>query len=96
MPSGRNVDHSPPAIVEVKSKWSHTPAPTIRLRDVDREFLTYFTFVTKTLKPFLPLNSNIMVHSLEIKWGFLNFHRAQNCPISSLKLLCHIRSEFWI
>jgi hypothetical protein len=55
MRSGRNVDHSPPSSVEVKSKCSHTPAPTMRLHDVDREFLTYFTSVTKTLKYFLPL-----------------------------------------
>jgi hypothetical protein len=48
--SGPNVDHSPPPSVEVKSKWSHTPAPTIHLHDVNREFLTYLTSVTKKKK----------------------------------------------
>ena len=27
--------------------------------------------------------------------GLLKFYRAQNCPVSSLKLLCHIGSELW-
>jgi hypothetical protein len=52
MRSGRNVDHSPPSSVEVKSKWSHTPTPTIRLQGVDREFLTYFTSVRKNFEIF--------------------------------------------
>ena len=40
MHSGRNIDHSTPYSVEVKSKCSHIPAPTIRLHEVEREFLT--------------------------------------------------------
>jgi hypothetical protein len=31
---GREVDHSPPSIVEVKNAWSYTSTPTIRLYGV--------------------------------------------------------------
>jgi hypothetical protein len=37
----RDADHSPPSVAEVKSEWSCTSAPPIRLHDEHRENFTF-------------------------------------------------------
>jgi hypothetical protein len=39
--SGREANHSPSSSAKVKNKWSYTSAPPARLRNVERDSLTF-------------------------------------------------------
>ena len=43
---GPEVDLSPPSSVEIKNEWSHTSTPLVYLHGVDRDNLTFLTYVS--------------------------------------------------